>query len=61
MERVFVMLACLLAGVCPVQARPVLDVRRTRRLDLLPSSLDLIEVQDRLVTMPAGPGWFACD
>lgn len=33
---------------------PVLDVRRTRRLDLLPSSLDLIEVQDRLVTMPAG-------
>lgn len=33
---------------------PVADVRRTRRLDLLPSSLDLIEVQDRLVTMPAG-------
>lgn len=33
---------------------PVADVRRTRRLDLLPSSLDLIDVQDRLSTMPAG-------
>lgn len=33
---------------------PVDDVARTRRLDLLPSSLDLIDVQDRLASMPAG-------
>lgn len=32
----------------------VSDVRDVRTLDLLPSSLDLIDVQDRLASMPSG-------
>lgn len=31
------------------------DVKNMTSLDLLPSSLNLIELQDKLVTMPAGP------
>lgn len=34
--------------------RNVSNVRDVQNLDLLPSSLDLIDVQDRLVTMPSG-------
>lgn len=34
--------------------RGVSNVRDVQNLDLLPSSLDLIDVQDRLVTMPSG-------
>jgi len=32
----------------------VSNVRDVRRLDLIPSSLDLINIQDRLITMPSG-------
>ncbi len=35
--------------------RSVSDVRDVRTLDLVPSSLDLIDVQDRLASMPSGP------
>jgi len=35
--------------------RSVGDIKGMTSLDLLPSSLRLIELQDRLVTMPAGP------
>jgi chromosome partitioning protein len=48
-EHAFDLDAALQRGVSAVS-----DVRRTGRLDLLPSSLDLIDVQDRLATMPAG-------
>lgn len=34
--------------------RSVSNVRDVRTLDLIPSSLDLIDVQDRLATMPSG-------
>ncbi len=34
--------------------RQVSNVREARTIDLLPSSLDLIDVQDRLVTIPSG-------
>lgn len=34
--------------------RGVSNVRDVQNLDLIPSSLDLIDVQDRLVTMPSG-------
>lgn len=35
-------------------ASPIYEVRASGNLDLLPSSLDLIRVQDRLATMPVG-------
>ena len=34
--------------------KKVSNVREARTIDLLPSSLDLIDVQDRLVTIPSG-------
>jgi chromosome partitioning protein len=34
--------------------KKVSDVREARSVDLLPSSLDLIDVQDRLATIPSG-------
>jgi chromosome partitioning protein len=48
-ERLFDLDDALLRGVSPVD-----EVAATGRLDLLPSSLDLIDVQDRLASMPAG-------
>lgn len=34
--------------------REVSDVQNARTIDLLPSSLDMIDVQDRLITVPSG-------
>jgi len=35
-------------------SKNVSDVREARTVDLLPSSIDLIDVQDRLATVPSG-------
>ena len=48
-EREFDLDQALLKGVSPVE-----EVADTARLDLLPSSLNLIDIQDRLASMPAG-------
>jgi chromosome partitioning protein len=48
-KRLFDLDEALIRGVSPVT-----EVAATRRLDLLPSSLDLIDVQDHLASMPAG-------
>lgn len=48
-KRLFDLDQALLRGVSAVE-----EVSDSGRLDLLPSSLDLIDVQDRLASMPAG-------
>lgn len=48
-ERLFDLDEALLTGVSPVE-----EVAATGNLDLLPSSLNLIDIQDRLASMPAG-------
>jgi len=48
-NRTFVLDEALLSGVSPVE-----EVAETGNLDLLPSSLNLIDIQDRLASMPAG-------
>lgn len=48
-KRLFDLDKALMRGVSAVE-----NVAASRRLDLLPSSLDLIDVQDRLASMPAG-------
>jgi chromosome partitioning protein len=48
-ERKFDLDEALLSGVSAVE-----EVAETGNLDLLPSSLNLIDIQDRLASMPAG-------
>jgi chromosome partitioning protein len=43
-----------LHGLKKTLQKKVSNVREVRSVDLLPSSLDLIDVQDRLATVPSG-------